>query len=271
MSLCITSSRKVEFTVPIQRPVWELRASVPGTPDEIIRQMQESGKLPATLTQKTVDAMKSSLKRYFSKLSSDKIQEAADKAREIVEQTLKTEESAGTETGLGTSAARGELGSFLESMTGANVAETMNMDFFIRIAQEVATGAGNFITMNSDQTRVNEFPAVELVRVYSRRVPRGTSGREGDDDWETRWENAGGELVDGRMVALKDDPIWEALGSDDEYDDVLGNPFPPFAFNSGMWVDDVDRADAEDLGLLEKGEKAEAADFDLASLFATAA
>jgi 2'-5' RNA ligase len=262
MSICITSSRQVQSA--------SVNAGAPfqaADADNIISQMRKSGKLPASLTESTVDAMKKSLNKYFAKISSDKIQEAADKAREIVEQTLKTEETAGTETGLGTSGARSQLDEFFSSMTGANVAETMNLDFFIRIAQEVALGAGNYIAQNSDETRVQEFPALELVRVYPRKVPRGSTDRDGDDDWPTRWENAGGELVDGRMVALKSDDIWQALGDAEGYDDGLGNPFPPFAFNSGFDVEEVSREDAEALGLLEPGEEAKPAQIDFSDLF----
>ena len=69
------------------------------------------------------------------------------------------------------------------------------------------------------------------------------------------------------MVALKSSGIWEALGDGaGGYDDTLGNPYPPFAFNSGMWTQDVSRADCESLGLLGSTEKAKAPEFDFANL-----
>ena len=52
------------------------------------------------------------------------------------------------------------------------------------------------------------------------------------------------------MIALKNDPIWERLGDPKTFDDALGNPYPPFAFNSGYDVRDVSRKEAERLGVI---------------------
>lgn len=133
---------------------------------------------------------------------------------------------------------------------------------------ESAQGAGRFIQMNNPDI-VDEFPAQELYRLESRVKVR---------DWEERWNAAADESGDddaarvlkesGRMVALKASPIWDSLGDGaGGYDDTLGNPYPPFAFNSGMWVQSVSRADAEELGLIEPGQKVEANPLDLSKLF----
>ena len=79
------------------------------------------------------------------------------------------------------------------------------------------------------------FPAYELVRVEERREPR---------DWRRRWIAAGGKLYQGRMVALKDDPVWTAISR-------FGHPYPPFDFGSGMGLDDVSFDDALALGLVK--------------------
>jgi hypothetical protein len=50
-------------------------------------------------------------------------------------------------------------------------------------------------------------------------------------------------------------------------DGGLDNPYPPFAFGSGMWTEEMSRDEAQEAGLLEEGEKAEPAGFDLAGLF----
>lgn len=68
-------------------------------------------------------------------------------------------------------------------------------------------------------------------------------------NWRERWRAAGGRLYGGRMIARKDDPIWMRLSR-------FGTPFPPFDYNSGMDVRDVDREDAESLGAIERGEEA---------------
>lgn len=78
------------------------------------------------------------------------------------------------------------------------------------------------------------FPAQELIRVSPREEPR---------NWGTRWQAAGGQLYDGRAIALKSDPIWVEINR-------FGNPYPPFDFNSGMGVRDVSRREAIDLGVI---------------------
>ena len=101
-------------------------------------------------------------------------------------------------------------------------------------------------------------------------------------DWELRWQDAldacGDEKASdcfdetGRMVALKSSPIWQALGDGEGgYTDTLSNPYPPFAFESGMGWESVSREEAEELGLIEPGEEVKPAEFDLASLFSAAA
>jgi hypothetical protein len=94
---------------------------------------------------------------------------------------------------------------------------------------------------------LDEFPAQELVRFS---VPKG--GESAERDWAERWEEVGGQFYDGRMIALKNSEIWNALGDPSVFPDGLGNPYPPFAFNSGMNVRDVSRDEAEQLGLLAR-------------------
>jgi len=92
------------------------------------------------------------------------------------------------------------------------------------------------------------FPAHELVRFGTRRVPR--------DDWHLRWKSAGeacggeGASQGGRMMARKDSPVWQALGDGaGGFTDTLGNPYPPFAFGSSMDWMPVDRRTAEAEGI----------------------
>lgn len=83
------------------------------------------------------------------------------------------------------------------------------------------------------------FPAQEFTRIAHRRNQR--------QDWPQRWAKAGGKTYGGKMIALKDDPVWERLS-------VFGNPFPPFDWGSGMGVLDVDRKTAIQLGLISDEE-----------------
>jgi hypothetical protein len=93
---------------------------------------------------------------------------------------------------------------------------------------------------------LDEFPAQELFRANS---PQG--GAEAERDWAARWARVGGTFYGRRMIALKTDPVWARLGDPAEFPDALGNDFAPFAFNSGMRTRDIDRDEAESLGLLE--------------------
>ncbi len=90
---------------------------------------------------------------------------------------------------------------------------------------------------------LDAFPAQELYRALT---PKGS-----ERDWPSRWLKVGGEFYGSRMIALKTDLVWDKLGSSALFDDGLDNPWPPFAFNSGMDVRDIGRAEAEQLGLLD--------------------
>ena len=83
------------------------------------------------------------------------------------------------------------------------------------------------------------FPAQEFTRIEHRNQPRTT--------WPQRWKNAGGKIYGGRMIALKDDPVWTRLS-------IFGEPFPPFDWGSGMGVMDVSKKEAIELGLITEDE-----------------
>lgn len=103
-----------------------------------------------------------------------------------------------------------------------------------------------------DSDTLYMYPAQEFLRVEDRRVPR--------TDWQSRWRAAGGKIFGGRMVAMKSDSVWENLSR-------FGRAYPPFDFGSGMGVEDVDRDDAIELGLLPKDDDEpsdEVPEFDVA-------
>ena len=100
---------------------------------------------------------------------------------------------------------------------------------------QMAQGYGQW-KQGQDPAVLDQWPAQELIRVIDSKEKR---------DWETRWAEAGGKFYDGRMIALKNDGIWAAISR-------FGLPYAPFDFNSGMDVADVDRGEAEDLGLIDR-------------------
>lgn len=106
-----------------------------------------------------------------------------------------------------------------------------------------------------------QFPCWELVRIYEREVPRGQA--VGSLGWEERWVRAGGTLVNSRMIARKDDPVWDQLGSSALFEDGLDNPYPPFAFNSGMGIREVPREECVALGVIEADEMPQIEDVEL--------
>lgn len=108
----------------------------------------------------------------------------------------------------------------------------------LRMNVESAQGFDQFLQGQAEGA-LDAFPAQELFRAEDREEPR---------NWPTRWMQAGGQIFPGgRMIALKNDPIWSAISA-------FGNPYPVFDYNSGMWVRDVDREEAITLGLLGENE-----------------
>lgn len=140
-----------------------------------------------------------------------------------------------------------------EAGTIKDLSSDQRLNLVIKTNVEMAQGFGHW-QQSQDEDVLDGWPAQELFRAEARKEER---------DWLTIWRGAGGSLFDGRMIALKNDPIWNELGN---ADDGLGNPWPPYRFNSGMWVRDVSRVDAERFGLLTPGQRVapQRLDFDAA-------
>lgn len=122
---------------------------------------------------------------------------------------------------------------------------TFFLEKHVATMRQAMESSARMIDSETEATRF-VFPAYELTRFLHHQPRR---------DWAARWRAAGesvgweGALKD-RFIALKDSPIWEALGlGTGGYDDYLGNPFPPFALGSGMAWLEVGRKKCEELGL----------------------
>lgn len=255
----------------------------PSEVEQLLKELREEGKIPKVIPADTQKAMARSLSRYFTDISKKKLSEFTEKAKEIAEKSLRTEEVARgkgvtVEEGGSIASGRKELTEFLQSHGAENIASSMNMDFFLGVARQVAEGASKQIIQNWDQTRVDEFPALELVRVYDRVEPRGTKDpTDAWDDENGRWvaacnaaeDDAALEVFEdtGRMIALKNSDVWDELGNGaGGYTDTLGNAFSPFAFNSGMDTDEVPYDDCVAVGLIDEGDTVEPAELDLGNL-----
>lgn len=133
------------------------------------------------------------------------------------------------------------------------------LDLILDTNRKLSSSARQQADGNSDYA-LYAYPAWSLERRSTRSRPRG--------DWGERWRAAGescawegaaqpaaGIFGEPRMVALKDSPIWGALGNGEGgYNDVLGTSMPPFAYGSGLGWIPVKRAEAEALGLLDNGD-----------------
>ena len=159
--------------------------------------------------------------------------------------------------------ARNALGSVLEQMGHSmqdegglrNPASIRRLNLILDTQVQMAASVSTL--MNQTEATVAAWPAGELRRIEPRSRPR--------EDWAARWNLAGASVgwegalethVGGRMVALKGSPIWQALGDGvGGFRDTLGNPYPPFAYSSGLDWTEVTREECERLGIyLDSGE-----------------
>jgi hypothetical protein len=108
---------------------------------------------------------------------------------------------------------------------------------------DVARGAG-WYEEGQDPVVLDAFPAQELIDT----APGGDAKKR--RDWAARWAVCGGRFFDGRMIAPKDDPIWQKLGDPSLFADGLGNDWAPFAYNSAWRLRDIAREEAVALGVL---------------------
>lgn len=121
-----------------------------------------------------------------------------------------------------------------------DLASSIRLNLIVDTNSQIAHSLDQLKTA-SDPIQMELNPCWELVRDEPRKEPR---------NWAQRWFDAGARVNwqgvarnTDRMIARKDSPIWDALGS---ADDGLGNPYPPFAFGSGMGWEIVTKEEAEE-------------------------
>lgn len=93
-----------------------------------------------------------------------------------------------------------------------------------------ANDYGNW-RQGQDPDLLNEFPAQRFIRVEEKKEHR---------DSHSQFEG---------QAYLKTDPIWVTLNED------FGVPWGPFGWGCGHDVEDVDRSEAEQLGLIQPGQE----------------
>lgn len=123
----------------------------------------------------------------------------------------------------------------------------MRIDLVLKTNKQIAHSTAQMISAE-DPLQKMMYPAWEFLRDEFRRAHR---------PWRKRWkiaaQNVGYEGVarnTTRMIALKNSPIWGALGN--MFKDSLGTSQPPFCFGSGMGWEIVDRDECIELGLIKE-------------------
>jgi len=138
------------------------------------------------------------------------------------------------------------LGEVRERVAKLVAASEARINLMMQTQRRMAQSLGQLAAQTPGQ--IARYPAWRLVRGGTRKVPR--------EDWKRRWDAAGlatgwQGALSGDFVALKDSPIWGALGQGaGGFRDTIGNPYPPFAFGSGMTWERVSRDEAQKLGLV---------------------
>jgi hypothetical protein len=129
----------------------------------------------------------------------------------------------------------GSLGAEVDETDLTDLRSDARLNLILDTNLQMAQGYGAW-RQGQDPEILDLWPAQELVRVQDAKEPR---------DWPMRWAEAGGTFFGDRMIALKNDPIWTRISR-------FGLPYPPFDFNSGMDVSDVDRETAIEAGLIDR-------------------
>jgi len=237
---------------------------------------QQKGLLPSTLSSAQLSRLESQLKRravFSARMNSASVLSVLQKNLEQIVSGMGIESESGRLRSIPEAKAQLKEAMFAAGVRIAPVGTPKINDFYSDARRELMVrttvldtlGFGRHVA-GQDQVALDVNPAWELIRMVE---PKG--GDAAKRPWHERWKAAMDDIGsdadggctdpdedDGRMVALKNHPIWQALGDGaGGYDDSLGNPWPPFAFNSGMNVIDVPRRECAALGIMNENERVE--------------
>ena len=212
---------------------------------EAISYLRSKGIMPTTLDTAGLDQLEAGIRRYATFSAQVSRAEILDGISSVVAQVVDPTATGGQPgTAVDVPLARTKLLELLQDIgytpaegdagTIKDLSSFRRLDLIVRTNTLMAQGLGQHVQAN-DPDVLDAFPAQELFRLQQRTVPR---------DWIMRWRGAGGHFYGGgRMIALKDDDIWTRISR-------FENPYPPFDFNSGMWVKPVSRREALAFGLI---------------------
>jgi hypothetical protein len=242
--------------------------------DEAIAFAQRKGILPTTLSSAQLSRLKAMLKQravFSARMNSVQVLQVLQKNLQQLVSGAGIEEENGRIRSVAEAKAQ-----LREAMVEAGVRfadedtptikdfySDKRRDLMVRTTLLDTLNAGRHIA-SQDPVALDLNPGLELVRMV---VPKG--GEAAERDWIQRWHDAMDEIGDdadhgctdpddagGRMVALVNHPIWQALGDGaGGYEDTLGNAWAPFAFNSGMNTIAVPRGQCVALGIMDEDER----------------
>jgi hypothetical protein len=143
---------------------------------------------------------------------------------------------------------RAELKKLLESLgyqppsederdTLTDLSSDRRLNLILDTGEAQAFGYGSF-KQGQQEAVLDMWPAQELFDTN----PGLAENRR---NWAKTWSDNGGVFYGGRMIALKNDPIWTAISR-------FGTPYPPFDFESYWDVRDITRREAIELGVIER-------------------
>lgn len=258
---------------------------------EAVRQLAKKKVMPTSLTSAQLAQINRAILRNSVTSAQTTIEGLLDRYKSGIdsiinpEQAVRIGEEGTTTEGFNPATLRIFIKDYLRSIsyqapagkegTLEDLSSNARIDLVVKTGVQTQLGAGRFIQQNADADVVDLWPALEFVRFEDRKEPRDWDGPNG------LWLDACRRAEDedairvygetGRMCALKSSDVWDELGDPDYVDGGMGNPYPPFAFGSGMWTEEMSRDEAEEVGLLDKGEKAEPKELNIMDLFEEAA
>lgn len=226
---------------------------------EAIAYLRGKGILPTTLDTAQLSKVQAAIRRWADFSATVTNAEFIEEFRTLVGRVVDPAGQGGAPgSGMDIPTARTQLLDYLRSIdyrpdegtegTLKDLSSHARLDLIVRTNTQMAQGLGQHLQANDPEV-IDAFPAQELFRLQIRKQPR---------EWVNRWRAAGGRFYGGgRMIALKADDIWERISR-------FGNPYPPYDFNSGMWVKPVTREEAVRFGLMARGQRPQPSSTDLA-------
>ena len=231
---------------------------------EAVDLIRGKGILPTTLGSADLAKLDEGIRRHSVFSAKTTVARYLDLIKQVTTQIVDPVQEAGEY--MGSARGREVLRDFLQGIgytpeagsegTLKDLSSDARIDLVVRTNTEMVQGFGQF-QQAQNPVVLDAFPCQELYRVQGVETPRqSNAGNQfsagsgyGGYFWPNKWKGAGGSFYGGgRMIARKDDPIWTEISR-------FGNPYPPFDYNSGMWVKPVSRKEAVALGVIEKADK----------------